>query len=86
LIKESQQWARRCEEVWFHIDYHIDIAERIARSRETLELYDEALLAFREVAKWAAEGKKKLAKGKKVVTEELRKTKLQESSDRLRKD
>jgi len=76
LIKESKQWARRCEEVWFDSGERI-VENACAKSDPTklLKQYNEAIRAFREVARWAAVGKKKLANGKKMVKERLPKPK-----------
>ena len=84
LIKESNQWARRCEEVWFDYERLLERAYG-PDSKRTLELYQKAIDAFREVAKWAAQGKKKLANGRKIMKERLQLEISQDSGNRQKR-
>ena len=84
LIKESRQWARRCEEVWFDDERLLERAHG-PNSKRTLELYQEAIDAFREVAKWAAQGKKTLANGRKIMKERLQLEISQDSGNRQKR-
>lgn len=84
LIKESNQWARRCEEVWFDVERLLEQAHG-PNSKKTLELYQEAIDAFREVAKWAAQGKKNLANGRKIMEERLQLEISQDTGNRQKR-
>lgn len=81
LIKETKQWARRCEEVWFGSDgTMIETARGASDPKRLLKQYDEAIQAFQEAAKWAAVGRRQLANGRKRVQVELAAAKRQTST------
>lgn len=73
LIKHSESWLRRCDEVWFFTGSPlIEHAAGATKLPDLPELYDEAIAVMQWVAGYAQEAERRLKKGRRAAKRKQR--------------
>ncbi len=73
LIKHSESWMRRCDEVWFFTGSPlIEDAAGATKLPDLPELYDEAIAVVQWVAGYAQEAEERLKKGRRAAKRKQR--------------